>query len=104
MPYKSEKIKLPKELDRRIKISDDVRESIKKLYFQDGYSMRKIARELGVDRGSVKNILFPEKYQEQLRRYKKEKHWQKYYNKDKNTKSVREWRQRKQKLFLEGKI
>ena len=104
MPYKSEKIKLPKELDRRIKISDEIRESVKTLYYQDGYSMRKIGRELKIDRTSVRNILFPEKYQEQLKRHKKEKHWQRYYDKDKHAQSIREYRRYKQKLFLSGQI
>ena len=36
MPYKSEKIKLPKELDRRVKLTDEQREEIKDLYGTGG--------------------------------------------------------------------
>lgn len=45
MPYKSEKIKLPKEYDRRIKLTDEQREEIKEKYATGLYSQRALARE-----------------------------------------------------------
>ena len=45
MPYKSEKIKLPKEHDRRIKLTDEQREEIREKYSTGLYSQRALARE-----------------------------------------------------------
>ena len=103
MPYISEKIKLPRKLDRRVKLDDDQKEAIKD-WFVRGISMRKIAKEFNVDKGTVRNIVKPEAYQAQLKKYREEKHWQKYYDTAKNTVYMRNHRRYKQELYLKGKL
>lgn len=53
MPYKSEKIKLPKELDRRVKLTDQQREEIKELYGTGCYSLNGLAKQYGVSKKTV---------------------------------------------------
>ena len=99
MPYKFETThkKLPKELDRRLKLTDKQRLEIINLYNTTWISQRALSRMFNVDRGTIRNILFPTKYQVQLKKYKELKWSKKYYNKDKNTIAMRETRKHKQK-------
>ena len=48
MPYKSEKIKLSKEQDRRIKLTDEQRQEIRDKYATGLYSQRNLASEYNV--------------------------------------------------------
>ena len=48
MPYKSEKIKLPAEYDRRRKLTDDQRDEIRHKYSTGAYSLNALAMEYGV--------------------------------------------------------
>ena len=66
MPYAHRKKLIPRELDRRVKITDIMRAKIKQMY-EEGESMRGIARELDISRRSIQFILFPER----LLRHKK---------------------------------
>ena len=61
MPYKSEKIKLSKEQDRRVKLLDEQKEEIKYKYELGNFSQRALAREYNVSRRLISFILFPEK-------------------------------------------
>ena len=80
MPYKFEtnKLKIPRELDRRVKIPPEEHQKIRELSLQ-GMSQRKIASLYEVSRRLIVFILFPERL-EQLRqnkkqyKYPKEKH------------------------------
>lgn len=103
MPYKSEKINYPRELDKRIKLTDTDRETIKNLSKQGG-SLRGIAKMFGVDKATIRNVIKPELYKEQLKKYSLEKHSQKYYNKEKHALYMKRYRQRKQALYLKGII
>lgn len=51
MPYKSEKIKLPKQYDRRIKLTNQQRDEIKEKYVSGIQSQRALAQE-------YKNLIF----------------------------------------------
>jgi hypothetical protein len=101
MPYTSEKIKLPRELDRRVKLTEKDKEDIKHRHKQ-GEAIRGIARAYeGVcSRRLIQFVLFPER----SRTSNYSGHWKKYYVKEKNTKAIREWRNRKQKLYVSGVI
>lgn len=94
MPYKSETQhkKIPLELDRRIKLTDDQREDIRNLYGSWLYSQNSIARLFWVHRKTIYNVVNPEKYQAQLDRYSKEKIFQKYYNSEIHKEAMRKTR------------
>ena len=93
MPYKSERIIIAgTKLDRRRKLSPEAKDAIKMLSGQ-GYSQRKLAEMFGCSKRSVQNILKPQKRGVEMKR--PTEYW---------TRKKREYRQRKQKLFLDGKI
>ena len=64
MPYKSEKIKIEfTKHDKRIKLTDEQREQIKKEYMTGLISQRDLAKKYKVNRKTIYNIIHPEKYQ-----------------------------------------
>lgn len=105
MPFKSEKLLIVfTEHDRRIKITDEIRESIIKEYATGKTSHRKLAAKYGVSKTTIENVLNPDKYQKQLKRYKAENHSAKYYNKDKWKDYIKQHRRYKQSLYKKGII
>ena len=105
MPYKSEKIKLSKEQDRRIKLSDIQRNEIKNKYATGFYSQRQLAAEYNVSRRLISFVLDEEKAKiaaEQLSirradgRYKP--------TKEEWAETMRNHRKYKQKLYMEKKL
>lgn len=46
MPYKSEKIKLPQEYDRRRKLTDEQKDEIKHKYDTGFYSLNSLAKRI----------------------------------------------------------
>lgn len=93
MPYKSEKMLIAgTKLDLRRKLSSEQKEAIKILSAQ-GYSQRKLAEMFGCSKRSVQNILHPQERSVQLKR--PTTYW---------TQKKREYRKRKQQLFIEGKL
>ena len=71
MPYKSEKIKLPPEKDRRRKLTDDQKEQIKSIYAEGGVGTRLLAKQFGVSRKTIQLIVNPEIKRKQDERIKK---------------------------------
>lgn len=59
MPYKSEKIKLSREQDRRVKLTEAQREEIKEKHSTGLHSQRALAREYNVSRRLISFVLFP---------------------------------------------
>lgn len=105
MPYKSEKIKLPKEYDRRIKLTDEQREEIRMKYATDLYSQRALAREYGVSRRLISFVLDDSKYQKCKEQFKERKADGRYKpDKEEWAKTMREHRHYKQKLYLDGEL
>ena len=70
MPYKSDKIKLPKDLDRRRKLLDCQRRLIKELYKHPLFSQRKLAKIFKVSRRLIQFILDPAKYEKSKTNFK----------------------------------
>jgi hypothetical protein len=97
MPYKSEKIRLPAEYNRRRKLSDKDRADIKNLW-AEGAAIRALARMYDVDKRLIQFILFPERQEAA----KRNRDWRDYYDKEKNTKAIREHRRYKQQLYKKG--
>lgn len=93
MPYKSERIIIAgTKLDKRRKLSPEQKDAIKILSGQ-GYSQRKLAEMFGCSKWSVQNILHPQGRKSGIKR--PTEYW---------TQKKREYRQRKQQLFLDGKL
>lgn len=101
MPYKfqTDKVKLPKSLDRRVKIPATEHEVIRKLH-ASGEAIRAIARRYEVEHRTIQFILFPER----IEAMRSNRDWRRYYSKEKNAKYQREHRQYKAKLYKEGKL
>ena len=105
MPYKSEKIKIEfTKKDKRIKLTDNQKEEIKKDYATGLISHRGFAEKYKVSRKTIYNVLNDDKYKEQLERYKQEQHSKKYYNKEKHKEYIKQHRRYKQNLYLKGEI
>ena len=105
MPYKSEKIKLPKEYDRRIKLTDEQREEIRQKYATGLYFQCALAREYGVSRRLIAFVLDDTKYQKCKEQFKERKADGRY-KPDRETwaKTMREYRHYKQRLYLDGEL
>lgn len=105
MPYKSGKIKLPKEHDRRIKLTDKQREEIREKYSTGLYSQRALAREYGVSRRLITFVIDDTKYQKCKEQFKERKADGRYKPTKKEwAKTQKEHRQYKQKLYLDGEL
>lgn len=100
MPYKfeTEKKRIPRELNRNVKLSLEDREQIKREY--GTISQRKLAKRWGVSRRLIVFIGDEEQYKKNLENRKGKS----YYNKEKNTQYMRKHRQYKQKLNLKGEL
>lgn len=104
MTSKADKVRVTKQYDARIKITDEDKQEIKELY-QRNISIHEISRRLSpISRRAIQFILFPERL-EQLKKINKEtEHYKRFYNKDKHTIAMRKHRARKKSLLEQGKI
>lgn len=104
MPYKFEtqKLKIKREDDRRVKLTDKERELIKFLYGK--ISQRKLAKRFNVSRRLIVFIGDPEKYKRNLELKKLRGGSKIYYKKEKNTITIQRHRAYKQDLNKQGKL
>ncbi|MEN8122937.1 MAG: hypothetical protein ABFS35_21535 [Bacteroidota bacterium] len=103
MPRKSDKIPINNsKFDRRVKLTPKQRQAIKRN--KGGLSQRKLAKEFGVSRRLIQFIQDPSKAKDNKLRRAERGGSKRYYDKEKNTSSVREHRQYKSKLYKDGKI
>lgn len=103
--YKSEKIKLSPEQDRRIKLNDKQREEIREKYTIGMYSQRNLAEEYGVSRRLITFILDPDKAKKNAEQLKQRRADGRYKpNKEKWAAIMREHRHYKQELYLKGEL
>ena len=105
MPYKFEttKTKIPRDLNRNVKISLEDREKIREDY-KVLKSQRKTALKWNVSRRLIQFILDPEKEQRNKELYAIRQAGGRYYNREKHNKQVSEHRKYKQKLFKKNKL
>lgn len=102
MPYKSEKIKLPENLDRRRKLNDAQKSEIMERA-KRGESQRTLAKEFGVSRRLIGIVASPEQKAAVERRIKE--HWRDYRPRNSEwAKIMREHRRYKHKLYLDGEL
>lgn len=104
MPYLSSKIKIEHTIyDRRIKLTDEDKESIKQMYI-NGAAIRAIARHFCVDKRNIQFLLFPERKEKNIMDRKARGGTKQYYDKDKWKETQKEHRHYKQNLYMENKI
>lgn len=99
MPFKFEtkKLKIPKEFDRRRKLSDEERKEIKELY--GTISQRKLAKMFNVSRRLIVFIGDPKQLEKNLLSRDIRGGARIYYSKSKNTKAIRKTRLYKKSLM-----
>jgi DNA-binding XRE family transcriptional regulator len=104
MPYKYEtdKLRIPRHLDARVKLSLEDREEIKELYNTGEISQRALARKYDVSRRLISFILFPEK-EAKCKQQQKERGTPKY-DPDIRNRYMAKHRRRKQELYLKGAL
>jgi len=98
MPYAHRRKKIPRELDRRIRVTEEKREEIKTLYRYMGLSQRAISRQTRISRRMICFILFPEKEAICKAQYKERRKDGRYYDKDKHREAMREYGRYKQSI------
>ena len=104
MPYKCEKINLKPEQDRRRKLTDEQKQDIREHYATGTTSQRKLAAAYGVSRRLITFILDPEKKKRDLENRAARGGSKQYYDREKHTRTMREHRQYKQKLYVNGEL
>jgi len=104
MPYQHIKSRIPRELDRRVKITNNHKAYILGEYFLTEKSQRQISRETGISRRMISFILFPERLKKASEQYKERRKDGRYYKKEKHTQQMKSYRRYKQKLFLQNKL
>ena len=103
MPYKSEKLELPPNKDRRRKLTDEQKEEIKRIYAEGKCGTRPLAKQFGVSRSTIQVIVNPAIKQRQ-HDYVKE-HWRDYRpSKEEWAETMKEHRHYKQELYLKGEL
>lgn len=103
MPYKSEKLKLPPNKDRRRKLTDEQKEEIRKIYATGICGTRPLAEKFGVSRSLIQIVVNPAIAEKKKQRMKE--HWRDYRpNKEEWNKIKREHRKYKQSLYLKGEL
>lgn len=100
MPYKAEKKRLPPELDRRRKLSDEQKDEIVHKYSTGLYSLNGLAKEYNVSKKTVLLIVNPESKRKNDNRIKD--HWRDYVpSKEERNAIMREHRAYKHKVLKE---
>lgn len=102
MPFKHLKYKIKKEDDKRIKLTDNQREEIKKNYGK--ISQRKLAKAFNVSRRLIQFIGDPEKKKRDLILRKIRGGSKIYYDKSKHRLAMKKHRKHKQELYLEKRL
>lgn len=104
MPYSHTKLKIPRTLDRRVKLTLAQRRQIKTMYESGKYSQRQLAAMFEVSRRLITYYIDDRRLEHhkelaQIRRLDK-----RYYDKDKHREYMKKHRHYKQELKMEGKI
>lgn len=103
MPCKSEKIKLPREYDRRVKLTDEQREDIRAEYATGTTSTRILAAKYKVSRRTIQYTIYPERYKRAKEQFKERRKDGRYKpKKEEWAATAREHRHYKQELYKQG--
>ena len=105
MPYKSTKIKLSREQDRRVKLTEEQREEIRHKYETGLYSQRQLAAEYKVSRRLITFVLDSAKERHNAELFKERRKDGRYKpSKSEWAETIREHRQYKEELYKQGKL
>lgn len=105
MPYKSEKIKLAPEQDRRRKLTDEQKREIKRIYESGVCGQRPLAKQFGVSRRTIQFVVDEGKKQRCAEQFKQRRKDGRYKpTKEEWAKTIREHRRYKQELYLKGEL
>lgn len=88
-------------LDRRRKLTDEQKEEIKK---DTTTSCNKLAKQYGVTKRTIQFIRNPESLKECIKRRQERGGSKIYYNREQHTKQMREFRKRKQQIYILGEL
>lgn len=103
MPSVVDKIKLPQQLDRRVKLLDEDKDEIRKLYKSGLYSLNGLAKQYSVSKKTILLIVNPQS-KAKNDRYIKE-HWMNYQqDKEQHNLSIKKTRKYKEQLRKQGEI
>jgi exoribonuclease II len=91
-------------LDRRKKITDEMRDAIKTIRITQGLSYDKIANMFNISKRSVDFILHPERLEKCKQQFKLRRTDGRYYNSEKNAMSIKNTIDYKVGLINEGKV
>jgi len=97
MPTRIDSLRVPKDKDRRRKLSDDQKEMIKELN-ANGHTKHALAKTFGVSRRTIQFICNPQALKDNLERRKERGGSVQYYDKDKHRESMRRHREYKRSL------
>ena len=102
MPYKfnTKKLIIPTKYDRRVKLTTEEKELIKEAYGK--VSQRKLAKIFEVSRRLIQFIGDPNKQKQNLLRRKERGGSKVYYDRKKNTETMKKHRRYKQELMIKG--
>lgn len=104
MPYISEKIPLPPQYDRRRKLTEDDKFEIVRLRKEHNLSQRTLARMFGVSRRLIIFIIDTERHERAKAQFKERRKDGRYYDRETHRKAIKNLREYKHKLYLDGKI
>ena len=97
--FERQHLKIPREHDKRIKLTHEQKELIKHLYKTTDTSQRKLATQFGVSRKLIQFILYPEKHKANLKAREARGGSKQYYNKETYTKTMKAHRRHKKALY-----
>jgi len=105
MPYKSQQITIVNTVfDRRVKLTPDDKELVKKLREEEGTSYQKLANQFKVSKRLIIFVCKPETQEASYAARIARGGSKIYYDREKQTEIIREHRRYKQQLYLKGDI
>lgn len=101
MANKLDAIKLPPGADRRITVTEDVKENVRR-YYRECKSIRETTRAFNISRRYVQFIIYPERLERHKQLAAKRRKDGRYYDRVQHTLSVKSLRAHKLKLLRDG--
>lgn len=105
MPRKSDRIPInDKTKDKRVKLTEEQRESIREEYKLGTISTRALAEKYGVSRRTIQFVIDPEKLKRNKQLFAERQKDGRYYDKDKHREYMKKHRDYKKYLYSKGDL
>ena len=104
MPYKHTEKLIPKQYDKRVKLTDQDRIEIVDLYTYGYMSQRELARAYSVSRRLIVFVIYPERQRANYAARVANGGSKQFYNREKNTIAMKTHRNHKQQLSLANRL